>query len=459
MKKVFSVIGVLCFMLLGNPTYAQGTICGNELIQQKAEQDPYLKAYFADYFAKYDAENHKMSQERRARSKGTATTYDRVILPIVFHIVLNDAQIAELGGQAGIIERINEQLKALNEDFSASNGDISAVPSAFTDDIGNANIHFEFARSDENGNAKLGIIYKNKPASFTGYDVHEDAVKKAAQGGSEPWDVTKYINVWVTNINPTQGGGGQILGYGYNPGYATSVYNDYKLGGIVLHYLTLGRRTATINKFYSNKTQKGRTLTHEMGHFFNIWHIWGKSTPAGTKSCSDDDGLDDTPLQEEANSSCPTGFQPNCAQKSHNGGEMYMNYMDYSGDVCTKMFSNDQVSRMRAELEPGGALFPLLDNQRGAFWPTSVSSVENNNEILLAPNPTNGVINISFAGKSDELSHITLSNAMGQVVEQLQVNGQVSANYTMDISNNNAGIYFVQLHFNTGIVSKKVVLQ
>lgn len=454
MKKILSILAVGASTLIFSDVQAQ-RVCGNDLIMQEAQKDPFIKAYFDEYFKQYDAENHDMAEARkRSQSK---TTAERYVIPVVFNFVLTQAEIDDLGGTNGIIERVNSQLQVLNEDFSASNDDIGDVPSSFKNDIGNAAIHFELAKINEFGKAQAGLNYKLKPASFTGYSPLDNQMK-LPQGGIAPWDNTKYINVWVTNIQKNQNGG-QVLGFAYNRQYAQAQYGNADFAGAVIHYLTLGRKTNPSQKFYSQNTFEGRTLTHELGHFFNIWHIWGKSTPAGSKSCTDDDGIDDTPLQEEANQSCPTGFQPNCPQKPNNGGEMYMNYMDYSSDKCTRMFSIGQVDRMRSELAPTGPLHSLTQNQHLAFWPADVSVVEYNNQVDVAPNPSTGFFNINLVEKYNNLERITVMNPVGQSVHMIPVSDQQKTNYKVNMTNFASGVYIIQLHFDEGIISRKVVLQ
>src|SRR5690606_21518300 len=214
------------------------------------------------YFAGYDAENQAMAQSDRAAAKGTGYNHEKVIIPVVFHIVLTQAQIDQLGGTAGITERINSQLDVVNEDFSSSNSDIGNVPAAFQPVIGKANVEFSLAKRDAQGKAKMGIVYLIKEPSFAGYPAHDYSVKRADMGGSNPWDNTKYLNIWVTLIKSPGSGSGQVLGYAFNNDYAQQVYGNPNLGGVVMHYLTLGRRTNVMQQFYNSNTDKGRTLTH-----------------------------------------------------------------------------------------------------------------------------------------------------------------------------------------------------
>lgn len=461
MRKIFSIATTSMLVLMAGLVNAQERhICGNEVFQQEViNNDPMLKARMEEYFKTYAEENKQLAEEAaRAQSKSTAD-YANILIPVVFHVVLKQAQIDQMGGTQGIIDRINTQLAVINEDFSGKNADITGVPAEFQSLVGKANITFALAKRDAQGKAKLGIIYKIKDTSFVGFATQDASVKRDVQGGSTPWDHTKYLNIWLTNITSSQQGNGQVLGYGYNADYAFNNAGDAALAGIVIHYLTLGRKTGIGQNFYSSATEKGRTLTHELGHYFNIWHIWGANAPSTSTLCTDDDGIDDTPLQAGGNMSCPTGKKLNCSSKPHPGGEMYMNFMDYSTDNCTKMFSKGQVDRIRKETAVNGKTHTVTLNPELAFWPADVSPVEFNNKVDIAPNPSTGYFNIMFIEKYDELKTISVTNTVGQVVKSIPITDQQTSNYRVDISGLSKGIYIVQMSFETGVISRKLVVQ
>ncbi|MEZ5053960.1 MAG: M43 family zinc metalloprotease [Chitinophagales bacterium] len=99
----------------------------------------------------------------------------------------------------------------------------------------------------------------------------------------------------------------------------------------------VGTATAPFNK--------GRTATHEVGHWLNLRHIWGDAT------CGSD-LVSDTPTHNTANYGCPAaGHKSTC---SGTPVEMWMNYMDYTDDACMYMFSNGQKSRILATFASGG---------------------------------------------------------------------------------------------------------
>ena len=88
---------------------------------------------------------------------------------------------------------------------------------------------------------------------------------------------------------------------------------------------------------------KGRTATHEVGHFLGLRHIWGDMN-----NCTGDDFVADTPPARQANTGKPTFPHVTC----NNGpsGDMFMNYMDYVDDAAMFMFTAAQVARMNATL-------------------------------------------------------------------------------------------------------------
>ena len=154
-----------------------------------------------------------------------------------------------------------------------------------------------------------------------------DAVKQAYP----PITPETHLNVWVCNI------GGGILGYAQFPG------GNSATDGVVLLYSSLpGGSAAPYNE--------GRTLTHEIGHYLNLRHIWGDGR------CRQDDFVEDTPASDGPNYGCPSYPTVNCKSP-----DMTMNYMDYVDDACMYMFTDGQRNRMRAIFQSGGARASMLN--------------------------------------------------------------------------------------------------
>jgi len=250
-----------------------------------------------------------------------------VTIPVVVHVVWNTA--TENISDAQVLS----QIAVLNADFRKMNSDVNLTPSVFQPLAADANIEFCLATVDPTGAATTGIT--RTQTSTTAFSTN-DAMKFTAQGGKDAWDASKYLNIWVCDIS------GGILGYAQFPGGAAStdgVVIDYQ------YYGTTGTATAPFNK--------GRTATHEVGHWLNLRHIWGDA------NCGND-LVADTPTQQTSNYGCPTFPHTTCSNGAN--GDMFMNYMDYVDDACMYMFSNGQAARMQALFAQGGARASLLNS-------------------------------------------------------------------------------------------------
>jgi hypothetical protein len=262
-----------------------------------------------------------------------------VTIPVVVHVVYNTT--AENISDA----QIQSQITVLNQDFRRLNADVANTPSAFSSLVGDANIEFCLATTDPNGNPTNGVL--RVPTTATSFGTN-NTVKSSTSGGSNAWNASKYLNMWVCDIS------GSILGYAQFPGGSAST------DGVVIDYQyfgTIGTATAPFNK--------GRTATHEVGHWLNLFHIWGDD---GT-GCTGSDQVTDTPNAAGSNVGCPAFPRVTCSNGPN--GDMFMNYMDYTDDACMYMFSNGQVARMQALFASGGARASLLTSN-GCGTPTPV---------------------------------------------------------------------------------------
>lgn len=258
-------------------------------------------------------------QEAEKKSSGQRSQNQVYTIPVVVHVLWSTT------AQNLSVSRIQSQIDVLNADFARMNADSNSTPVNFRDDAGRSQIQFCLAQRDPQGNATNGIV--SKQTTVTSWS-DNDAIKKTAQGGSDAWDVTKYFNIWVGNL------GGGLLGYAEFP--TSSASTTY---GVVINYAYFGTTGS------SAPYNKGRTATHEVGHCFNLFHIWGDDGG----SCSGSDQVSDTPNQADATSSCFT-FPKLDACTTTGDGIMYMNYMDYSVDNCLNMFTKGQVTRMENAL-------------------------------------------------------------------------------------------------------------
>lgn len=290
----------------------------------------------ADVYAHMMQHNSEFAQQRALIEEQTAAYVANpnaqhravVTIPVVFHIVYNTT------AQNVSDAQVMSQLDVLNNDFRKLNSDASLVPSAFAGLAADCEINFCLAQQDPSGAPTTGIVRKSTTVTSWGTN---DAVKYTAQGGDNIWDRSKYLNIWVCNLS------GGILGYAQFPGGPAAT------DGVVITYTgfgTIGTASAPFNK--------GRTATHEVGHWLNLFHIWGDDGTA----CTGSDQVSDTPNQGSENYGCPAFPHVSCTNGPN--GDMFMNYMDYTDDACMYMFSAGQKARMQALFGTGGARVSLL---------------------------------------------------------------------------------------------------
>ena len=303
-------------MLLALNASAQRVCAAHDVLEQQLLENPLLQ---------------EMMEEIERHTEGFINTPEgvhervQVTIPVVVNVIWNTT--AENISDA----QIQSQIDVLNADFRALNADRLNTPSIFSNLIADFEINFCLATQDPSGNATTGIRRQNTTrTSFSS----NDAMKYTAQGGLDAWDRNKYLNLWVCDLSST------LLGYAQFPGGAAAT------DGVVCDYLyfgTVGVATAPFNK--------GRTATHEVGHWLNLRHIWGDAT------CGSD-LVSDTPTHNTSNGGCPS--YPHYSTCSGAPVEMTMNYMDYTDDACMYMFTPGQKARAQSLFATGGSRVSLL---------------------------------------------------------------------------------------------------
>ncbi len=336
MRKFYIVFALL---LLGSTSMFAQRRCGTmDYLQTQMEKDPSI----AKNLEKQENQIQNWVRENGDRHRVAGI----ITIPVVVHVVyrtatqnISDAQVLS-------------QIAVLNEDFGATNADIGSVPAVWQNLATPSGIQFCMASRDPQGNPTTGI---DRVLTTTLSFSDNDAVKYTSQGGINAWDRNSYLNLWVCNL------GGGLLGYAQFPGTGLAATD-----GVVIGYNYFGR-VGTLSAPYN----KGRTATHEVGHWFNLRHIWGDDGGA----CTGSDQVADTPNQAGENYGCPAIPTLDACQPAA-PGVMSMNYMDYTDDLCMYFFTTGQGTRMNAALS--GTRVSLLSSLgcTPVILPTDDASVD-----------------------------------------------------------------------------------
>lgn len=307
MKKIF----LFLFSVSATVAFAQDELhCGTDIkMNQLYEAHPEIKA-------RRDAEDAAQLNSPTIASTATYT------IPVVFHIL-------HQGGPENISDfQVIDGMNILNRDYAKQNPDITQVIPSMQSRADSSKIQFVLATKDPLGNCTNGIIHY--------FDTDTDWDDQSPTLYSHTWDPTRYMNVYIVRtIRLT--GGFSAAGYTYFPG--SFLPGDPRDAIVVLdnYFGSVGTGSAF----------QSRTLTHEVGHWLSLYHVFGSQSAAF--DCNGNDQVADTP-QTPGYLFCPDPLIPSTYQTCTPGvDENFQNYMDYS--YCCKMFTQGQCTRMRNAMQ------------------------------------------------------------------------------------------------------------
>ena len=323
------------------------------------------------------SESHKILEKQTAQFslKTDVKSAEDVTIPVVFQIIHD-------GGNVGQKENLSEvlvkaQLHQLNDDFRRKNSDASKTPSYFSSVASDTEINFRLADFDPSGNPTNGIVRTTLASlGVKNTDCLDPETIDDKIVGKTIWNSKKYLNIYSIKriddfdydyqecVNGNEGG---TIGYAQLPESGGA-----KTDAIVNVAFSFGS-TDMPNPMAQEFV--GRTITHEVGHWLNLEHIWADDDFDQGDACSGSDMVDDTPNQETSSFGCPSGKVTDACTSSGNG-IMYQNYMDYTDDSCMNLYTKGQKSRMMAALLNSRS--ELLSDQ--PFIPDPVEGEDDNGE-------------------------------------------------------------------------------
>jgi hypothetical protein len=258
------------------------------------------------------------------------------VIPVVFHVIHN------FGAENISDEQIYDAVRVLNLNYRKQNPDTADIVNDFKPIAADCQIELRIARKDPDGNCTKGINRIASPLSLIG----DHQVKSLIH-----WDPSKYLNIYVC------ADAAGLAGHALLPADADTVP---QWDGIVIRHDYLGS-TGTSSQF------KSVVLSHELGHYLNLQHIWGGNNvpgfyylPVGQQNnCNFDDDVQDTP-NTIGWSSC------NLNATSCGTLDNIQNFMDYA--YCARMFTEGQKLRMHACLNSSVA------NRNNLWQPSNLAA-------------------------------------------------------------------------------------
>lgn len=290
-----------------------------------AEYEKMLNDGIEAYLA---AKAHSGHVAAKTTEDGVHNDTDYYDIPVVVHIIHN------FGGEYVKDSAIYVMMANLNKFYNKQN-DLSGIIQTFKPYIGNAKIRFHLAARDPLGQPTTGITRRFSYLTNGGDD----------QAKFDQWSPVNYFNIWIENKIGSSPTSGTTLAYSTFPASAEAFpYSD----GVITAY-----------PYIMDK----KTIEHEVGHFFNLLHVWSLNGLGPGEGCGDD-GVDDTPPTKGHFSTCPL-YDSACATnnfkiyaRASGVADSLVNYpdtanvqnvMDYSS--CPHvMLTGGQVWRMRAAL-------------------------------------------------------------------------------------------------------------
>ncbi|MBK7432750.1 MAG: T9SS type A sorting domain-containing protein [Chitinophagaceae bacterium] len=280
-------------------------------------------------------------------------------IPVIFHIIHN----GEANGTGRNIAKafIDSQIIQINDDFRRI-----ANTSGYNNHASGADVEIQFVAATLNpANAVLGepgIERINRNARGWTAPPHMDTYMQSTIKPNSFWNPDKYLNIWVCDLTDASG---LVLGYAQQPIAPGNIGQDEDTAsiastdGIVLHYSIVGSSNKKPAGVYPY--DEGRILTHELGHFFGLRHVWGEG------NCDLDDFVFDTPRQDGVSFGCAT-TNNTCNDTNYgspyDSADMVKNYMQYSDNACVNIFTQGQKNRMRAVMGENGAGSPRRESLR-----------------------------------------------------------------------------------------------
>lgn len=413
---------LLFAFLIFQVSFAQHRTCGMREQMQRIMNDPEQRSAYLEQQRKFQIELEKIN------SSSYRSTNAVIKIPVAVHFpaVSNSSPL-----KACFRALAQSQINVLNADYNGANADISnwANDSSFYPGTNTGSLQVEFVLATQNHPAGTGLVNGDLAVTF-GTDFLGTSNSDSTWAG--------YMNLVCRNA------GNGILGYsplGGSPGSGNTV---------VISKESFGSGAGCTGYVPGEPYNLGRTLTHELGHFFNLDHTFAG---CGETNCAvynvnnpNGDGVCDTPATDTETYDCPAaGDVMGCSNYS-----LTMNFMDYVNDACMYMFTAGQAARMQAYYNSIASQFKgnVLGNEEFL-----------QNQFSLYPNPTKGSFTIEFKDLANSFS-VEVYDISGKTIYENNYDQAANMVQVINLENTtSSGVYFVNVKSDKGVVIKKLIVQ
>lgn len=414
---------ILFTLLVLQVTFAQQRTCGTQQLMEQIMSNPVQRQAYLEQQAKFETELLKLET-----SKNSLSTNAVVRIPVAVHYPSGAASTDAI--KTCLRRLAQKQIDILNADYNALNTDISIWnnnDSASFPGITIGSFSVQFVIATENHPPESGLVNGELAVTF-GTDFLNGADTDVTWAG--------YCNLVVRNIS------GGILGYsplGGSPSNGMTVVIDNNAFGATLS----PSPTSCTGYVPGSPYNKGRTLTHELGHFFNLNHTFQACD--GANCATSGDRVCDTPAANTAAYGCPAlGTVFGCADT-----QLTMNYMDYTDDACMYMFTAGQTTRMLA-------WYNTIKNQLSTTALANDTFLEN--QFTIYPNPNKGSFTIEFKEFTNSYS-VEIFDITGKTIFENNYEQSSNLSQLINLDNTTKGVYFINVKSDKGLVTKKLVIQ